>query len=153
LRISATAGVNSFEASNWFTLPASLFGTLTGGLTQPILQGRRIKTNYEVALVNREKAVISFRESVLVAVSEVSNALLSIDKLGSQQNVLQQRTNTLEQAIGRANLLFQGGMATYLEVIVAQEQLLQSELELATNKRDQLAARVELYRSLGGGWR
>ncbi|SMG11643.1 efflux transporter outer membrane subunit [Sphingobacterium psychroaquaticum] len=152
LRIGASAGVNSFELSNWFTLPASLFGTVTGGITQPILQGKRIKTNYEVALVDREKAVISFRESVLVAVNEVSNALVSIEKLHSQQDVLERRAQQLEQAISKADLLFQSGMATYLEVVIAQGQLLESELELATNKRDQLSARVSLYRALGGGW-
>ncbi|WP_413513355.1 efflux transporter outer membrane subunit [Myroides odoratus] len=152
LRISATAGINSFETSNWFTLPASLFGTIAGGLTQPLLQGRRIKTQYQIALISREKAVIHFRESVLLAVSEVSNALVSLDKLQSQHSFLQNRTEILEKAIQKSTLLFDSGLATYLEVIVSQTLLLESELELAQNKRDQLAARVDLYRSLGGGW-
>ncbi len=152
LKISASSGLNSFETSNWFTIPASLFGTLAGGITQPLLQGKRIKTNYDIALIQREKAVINFRESVLVAVAEVSNAMVSLEKLYNQQTVLENRTQTIQQSIGKANLLFQSGLATYLEVIVSQGNLLASELELATNKRDLLTARVELYRSLGGGW-
>jgi len=152
LRISASTGINSFETSNWFTLPASIFGNVAGGLTQPILQGRRIKTAHEVALLSREKAIISFRESILVAVSEVSNAMVSLEKLKSQQDILQYRTEVLAKTIQKANLLFDSGMTTYLDVITSQANLLESELELATNKRDQLTARIDLYRSLGGGW-
>lgn len=152
LKIGASTGLNSFETSNWFTIPASLFGTIAGGITQPLLQGKTIKTKYKIALIEREKAVINFRESVLIAVSEVSNALVSIEKLNEQQQLLQNQVQTLEKAIGKANLLYRSGLVNYLEVISSQAQLLNSELELATSKRDLLAARVELYRSLGGGW-
>jgi outer membrane protein TolC len=50
-------------------------------------------------------------------------------------------------------MLFKNGMATYLEVITAQSNVLQSQLQLATIKRDELSAVSDLYRSLGGGWR
>jgi outer membrane protein TolC len=50
-------------------------------------------------------------------------------------------------------MLFKNGMAEYLEVLSAQASLLQSELELANIKREQLSASTELYRALGGGWR
>jgi outer membrane protein TolC len=50
-------------------------------------------------------------------------------------------------------MLFKSGMANYLEVITAQGVVLQSELELAALKRDQLNAVAQLYRSLGGGWK
>ncbi len=152
LKIAASSGLNSFETSNWFTIPASLFGTLAGGITQPLLQRKRVKNQYDIALVQREKAVVNFRESVLVAVAEVSNALVSLEKLHSQQLVLENRTLVLQQSIGKAHLLFESGLASYLEVILSQGNLLASELELASNKRDLLTARVELYRSLGGGW-
>ena len=49
-------------------------------------------------------------------------------------------------------MLFKNGMANYLEVIIAQSNLLQAELELASIKKDRLIANVELYRALGGGW-
>lgn len=153
LRITAQGGVNSFEASNWFTIPASLFGTVAGGLTQPLLNNKRVKTQYNIAVVEREKAVINFRQSVLVAVSEVADALVAVEKLQQQEAFLQERVKTLQQAIKNANLLFKNGMAEYLEVLTAQATLLQSELELADIKRAQLSANTELYRALGGGWR
>ncbi|MFH6988873.1 TolC family protein [Flavobacterium collinsii] len=153
LRITAQGGVNSFEASNWFNIPASLFGTVAGGLTQPLLNNKKVRTQYNIAVAEREKAVFGFRQAVLVAVSEVSDALVKVEKLQQQESFLQQRVKTLQQAIKNANLLFKNGMAEYLEVLSAQSNLLQSELELANIKREQLSANTELYRALGGGWK
>lgn len=153
LRITAQGGLNSFETSNWFNIPASLFGTVAGGLTQPLLNNKKLKTQYNIAVAEREKAVLNFRQSVLVAVSEVSNALVKVEKLNQQQYFLQERVKTLHQAIKNSKMLFQNGMAEYLEVLSAQANLLQSELELANIKREQLTANTELYRALGGGWR
>ncbi|MES2112299.1 MAG: efflux transporter outer membrane subunit [Bacteroidota bacterium] len=153
LRITAQGGVNSFKASNWFNIPASLFGVVAGSIAQPLFDHKRLKTDYEVAQVNREKNVLQFRQSVLNAVGEVSNALVKIEKLKTQQAIATNRVNTLEQATKNANLLFKNGLATYLEVITAQGNVLQSELELASIKRDELSAVSELYRSLGGGWK
>jgi multidrug efflux system outer membrane protein len=89
---------------------------------------------------------------MLVAVGEVSDALGKIEKLKEQRVVVATRVNTLQQAIANANSLFSNGLATYIEVITAQSNVLQSELELASIKKGQLSAEVELYRSLGGGW-
>jgi len=152
LIISAEAGVNAFKASNWFNIPASLFGAVTGSITQPILQRKQLKTQYELAIIEQEKSIIVFRQSVVNAVGEVSDALVSIDKLKEKQDIASDRTNRLRNAIQHANLLFETGMANYLEVITAQSNVLQSELELAQLKKAELVAVVNLYRSLGGGW-
>jgi multidrug efflux system outer membrane protein len=153
LTITANGGLNTFRASNWFTVPASLFGTVAGALTQPLLQHRQLKTQYKVALVDREKTVLQFRQSVLNAVGEVSDALVRIEKLKTQQAIIANRVSTLEKATNNANLLFSNGQATYLEVITAQSNVLQSELDLATVKNARLNAMSDLYRSLGGGWK
>lgn len=151
LSITASGGLNSFKASNWFNIPASLFGVVGGGLTQPIFQRKQLKSQYELAKIDREKVVLEFRQSVLNAVGEVSDELVKIEKLKLQYDISSKRVGTLQQAVKNANLLFKNGMATYLEVITAQSNSLQSELELAAIKTAQLSASVELYRSLGGG--
>jgi multidrug efflux system outer membrane protein len=152
LQITASGGVNSFKASNWFNVPASLFGVVAGGIVQPLLNHKLLKTDYLVAKVERDKTVLQFRQTVLNAVAEVSDALVTIDKLKSQQTIAANRVNSLHLATKNANLLFQNGMATYLEVITAQSNVLQSELDLASIKRDELNAVSDLYRALGGGW-
>ena len=153
LRITAEGGINSFKASNWFNIPASLFGVVGGSVLQPLLDHKELKTKYDVAKVEREKTVIQFRQSVLVAVGEVSDAMVKIEKLKSQQTIAANRVQTLQQATSNANLLFKNGMANYLEVITAQSNVLQSELDLASIKRSQLSAVSELYKALGGGWK
>ena len=137
-------------AGNWFNMPASLFGILTGGLTQPLLQGRRLRTQYEVVKNGREIAVISFRKQVLLAVVEVSDALAEIEKLRREVTFAEQKVKNLRKAAESSDKLFLNGLATYLEVITAQSNVLQSELELAFIKRNQFSAEVKLYRALGG---
>jgi len=153
LTITAEGGVNSFKASNWFNVPASLFATAAGGVFQPLLDHKELKTQFEVAKVEREKTVIQFRQSVLVAVGEVSDALVKIEKLKEQRAIAESRVKTLEQATSNSNLLFKNGLANYLEVITAQSNVLQGELELASVKRSELSAVSELYKALGGGWK
>jgi len=153
LTITAVGGVNAFKASNWFNVPASLFGSLAGGISQPLLLHRQLRTQFEVAKAEREKAVLQFRQAVLVAVGEVSDALARIDKLKAQESIASSKVATLQEATGNAQLLFQNGMANYLEVIAANTRVLQSELELTTLRREQLFALVDLYQSLGGGWK
>ncbi|GAB2806674.1 outer membrane factor lipoprotein domain-containing protein [Ferruginibacter profundus] len=153
LTITAAGGLNAFKASNWFNIPASLFGTVAGGITQPLFQRKQLKTKYELAKLDRERSVILFRQSVLTAVGEVSDALVKTDKLKEQQDIALTRVSTLKQAIINSDLLFRNGMATYLEVITAQGNVLQGELELAALKKDRLNAVVELYKALGGGWK
>jgi len=153
LRITASGGINAFKASSWFSMPASLFGTVAGGLVQPILQKKQLQTQYQLAQVEREKTVIRFRQTVLTAVGEVSDALAQLEKLEERLEVVRGRVKTLQAAIVDANYLFQNGLATYLEVITAQANLLQSELEANLIKREQFNAAIELYRALGGGWK
>jgi NodT family efflux transporter outer membrane factor (OMF) lipoprotein len=151
--ITAQGGLDSYLFNNWFNLPGSLFGMVTGGLTQPLFQQRQLKTQYEQAQIQEEQALISFKQNVLTAVNEVSNALVSLQKLKEQQVIATQRVDTLRNAVKNAILLFKSGMATYLEIITAQNNALQGELNLADIRRQHLSVMVDLYRSLGGGWK
>jgi outer membrane protein TolC len=83
----------------------------------------------------------------------VSDALVRLDKTRRQESISDQRVATLRTSVKNARLLFQSGMATYLEVITAQSDLLQAELDQVDIRRQRLSAMAGLYRSLGGGWR
>ncbi|MDR6921804.1 MULTISPECIES: efflux transporter outer membrane subunit [Chryseobacterium] len=153
LKITANGGVNSFKFDNWFQIPASLFGSVLGGITQPIFQKRQLKTDLEVAKIQREKNVLAFRQSVLNAMGEVSDALVSNESLKVQEQKAVEQSATLKDGIKSAQMLYKGGMANYLEVITAQGNSLQAELNLASVKRQRLSSIVDLYRALGGGWK
>jgi multidrug efflux system outer membrane protein len=153
LTITAGGGIESFKSSNWFSIPNSLFGLAAGTIAQPIFKRRQLKTQFEVAKLEREQAVIRFRQSVLQATGEVANALVQTDKLKEQKQIASDQTDTLKRAVSNAQLLFKSDMASYLEVITAQGNALQAELNLAAIQRLELNAMVELYRALGGGWK
>ncbi|KIC95854.1 efflux transporter outer membrane subunit [Flavihumibacter solisilvae] len=153
LNISAGGGLESFKASNWFNMPGSLFGIAAGTIAQPVFQRRALKTAYEVAKLEREQAVLRFRQTVLVATTEVSDALVRVDKLKEQRLIAGAQTDTLNRAVDNAQLLFRSDMANYLEVLNAQGSALLAELNLAQVQRQQVSAVVDLYRALGGGWK
>jgi len=153
LGITASGGINSFKLSNWFNIPASLFAVAAGSVAQPLFERKQLKTQYEIAKIERERTVIQFRQSVLTAVGEVSDALVKTEKIKEQQTVAGSRVQTLQQAVSNADLLFRNGMANYLEVITAQSNVLQGELELALLQRESINAVIELYKALGGGWK
>lgn len=153
LNITLGGGLESFKSSNWFNIPSSLFGFAAGTIAEPIFRRRELKTDFEIAKLQRDQAVIHFRQSVLQAVTEVTNALVQADKLKQQEEIAAAQVDTLRRAVFNSQLLFRADLANYLEVITAQTARLQSELYLASVQRQELAAMVELYRSLGGGWK
>jgi len=153
LNLTAGAGFESLKASNWFNIPGSLFGLAGATLIQPILQGRQLRTQWEIAKQQREQAVIRFRQTVLTAAIEVTNALVRVQKLKEQEKYAQQRADTLVAAVNNSQLLFKNDLANYLEVITAQQTALDAQLSLAFIQNQELDARVELYRALGGGWK
>lgn len=151
LNITLDGGLNSFKASNWFNVPASLFGLAAGGVVQPLIEHRTLTTKYKTARIQRDESVLVFRQSVLNAVGEVMDALVKADKLKQQQQISMARVETLNKAVSNAQLLFKSGMATYLEVITAQSNALQAQLDMAYVQKQRLGANIDLYRALGGG--
>jgi len=153
LNITAGAGLETFKSSNWFNIPGSLFGIAAGSIMQPVFRRNELKTNYEIAQLEREQSVLEFRQLVLQAVGEVADALVAIEKLQQQQDIAKSRVETLKLAVTNARRLFSSDLANYLEVITAQGNALQAELDLATIQKRQLDELIELYRALGGGWK
>ncbi len=152
LNITAQGGLNALKATNWFNVPGSLFGLATGTIAQPILQGRQLKTRYEQAKITSEQAELNFKQSVLVAFGEVSDALVQIDKLEEQETIAVGLVEKADVVVTNSLKLYQFGEATYLDVILAQSNKLQAELDLATVKTLRLNAITALYRAVGGGW-
>src|SRR5690625_1085459 len=152
LSISLEGGVESLLAENWFNIPGSLLGAVTGGVTAPVFNRRRFKTELEVAKLEREISEINFQRKVYEAIVDVENILISIKRLEDQYQIAWVNQLVADRALRNSRMLFQYGFADYLEVITAQGEAMQSELNLATIKADLLTAQIQLYRALGGGW-
>ncbi|WP_345988380.1 TolC family protein [Chryseobacterium sp. Chry.R1] len=151
ISLTPQIGINSNKFNTWFDLPGSITKTLAANLAMPLLQKRQLKTAYETAIIEQEKAVIAFRQSMMTAVSEVSDAMAKSKGTSERLTLLEQRTAILDKGINDALKLYKSGMATYLEVITAQNNKLQNDLEYVNITLEKLNAEVDLYRSLGGG--
>lgn len=152
INISLSGGLNSLTLSNWFSVPASLFGTVAGGITQPIFNKRRLKTQYEQAVIEREKEVITFRQAVLEGYAQVSDALKNKEEIEKQFIFAINREKVLKNNISAVRLLFITGAANYLDIITVQSTYLEARLQIARLSMEKVVANVELYTALGGGW-
>src|SRR5690554_3474449 len=152
LTINASGGFQSLELDKLFDVN-SLFASVIGGLTQPILNGRRIKTQYEVSQAQQEQALLQFKYTLLVAGKEVSDAMYSIKAASEKIAVKEKENEAYNLATDYSQELLDNGLATYLEVLTAQERALASHLDLVSAKNNRLQAIVDLYEALGGGWR
>lgn len=152
LTINPMGGLNSMKESNWFSIPASLFGTIAGGITQPLFNKGRLKANYEQMQLERDKSVITFRQSVLEAYAQVSDAMKNKQELEKQCVSALKREDIMKESIKATDLLFRAGEVNYLEVISVQSNYLQSSLQSSQHSSEKMQANIELYYALGGGW-
>jgi len=150
LKITGQGGLNAIKASNWFSIPASLFGNAAAGITQPIFNKRNIKSSYEQALHQREAAVHEFRKYVLNAVEEVSTCLRNIEQNKEQVKQVNNRKAAMDKAITDAQILFKYGEANYLEVLTVQQAYFQTELAHALTIQKEINVYIALYKSMGG---
>ncbi len=152
LTLSANGGLQSLELDKLFSAN-SLFASLVGGLTQPILNGRRIRTQYEVARAQQEQARLGFKQAMLTASKEVSDAMYSYQSATEKITVKQKEYNAYDLATNYSEELLTNGLANYLEVLRARENALNSSLDVINAKNSKLQSIVDLYEALGGGWR
>lgn len=152
LRLSASGGFQSLLFEDWIS-SSSLFSNLMASLTQPVLNGRRLRTQVEVARAQQEQALLSYKKTLLIAGREVSDALSNYqaetDKLRARSKEMEAYSTAEEYS----EELLNNGLANYLEVLTARQNALNSELGLVDSQYGQLSAMVDLYRALGGGWK
>jgi NodT family efflux transporter outer membrane factor (OMF) lipoprotein len=152
LRLTGSGGISSVDIDHLFS-SQSLLANLVMGLAQPILNKRQIKTQYEVSLVNKEIAYLNFRKSVLNAGKEVSDALKVYQSQDSFINLKRKEMDAYKKSVDFSQELVNYGMANYLEVINASVNQLNAELNISNAEYSKLDAGIQLYKSLGGGWR
>ncbi|WP_116105920.1 efflux transporter outer membrane subunit [Lewinella sp. IMCC34191] len=151
LTLSATVGLQSLTLGK-FLDPSSFFATLVGGAVRPIVDGRRIRTQYAVSELQQEQASLDFRSTVLTAAKEVSDALYTISAAEEKIDVKQQELTAYDLATEYSEELLINGYANYLEVLTARENALNTSLDLVNARNTRLQAVVNLYEALGGGW-
>ncbi len=151
LRLTATGGLQTVDIKEWFSAN-SLFANIVTGLTQPLLNGRQIRTRYEIAKAQQQQAYLQFEQALLDAGNEVSNALATYNNETAKLEIRGKQVDALKKAADYSDELLTYGLVNYLEVLTAKDNALNTELNLIDNKYQQYNAIIELYRALGGGW-
>ncbi len=152
IRIYPYAGFNALNASALFQTPESLAAGLLGGITAPIFNQKKIRSQFKRSVAERTAAYLDYQQTIITGYGEVVNNIRGIDNLEDMYALKEQEVEVLLNAVSTSNVLFTSGYATYLEVITAQKSVLEAELELANIKKGIFHSVIGLYQALGGGW-
>jgi multidrug efflux system outer membrane protein len=124
----------------------------TPGLLQPVFNGGRLRHNLEAARASVDESVAGYQKAALNGYREVANSLVTIQTLSDVHTQRQAGVNALADAATLARARYDAGLASYIEILTADEDLFEQQLLLAQTGGAELRARAELYRALGGGW-
>ena len=151
LSITGILGVASPHLSR-LVANETAFGVAGPGLAAPLLNAQILGFQQKAAEAQARQAVAQYEQSVLVAFKEVEDSLVAVRTVRDQRAAQLQQVEALRSALSLANLRYKGGLANYLDVLIAQRNLFDAELALMGTHRLHLVSIVQLYKALGGGW-
>lgn len=151
--ITASLGFQAFNPEFLFSSPASIAYSVFGTLVAPIINMNALKAQFNTAQANQLTAMYHYQKTVLNAYVEVANQLVAIENL-QQVNLLKTQQNVLlKKSVETSGELYKTARATYLEVLLAQQNALQSNIELIGVIKQQRLSAINIYKALGGGWK
>lgn len=153
IRLSAEGGWTTGTGAA-IVNPAQFIASAVGSLVQPLFAKGQLRRDLKIAQLRQEQARVQFTQSLLDAGAEVSNALSAYHNAVVKRDVLASRTVKQEQTVRATRLLMQNSASTsYLEVLTAQQSLLEARMNNLANAFDEAQSMIVLYRALGGGVR
>jgi multidrug efflux system outer membrane protein len=152
-KISLTGflGVASPSLSN-LLVSDSKFGVGGIGLAGPLLNAQSLGFQQRAAEAQARQALAQYEQINLVAFKEVEDALVAIRTANEQRKAQQEQVKALRSALSTADLRYQGGITSYVDVLLAKRTLFDAEFALMASHRLHLVSVVQLYKALGGGW-
>jgi len=131
--------------------PGKWLLSAVGSLTQPIFNRGKNIAQLKIAKAQQEEALLAFQQKLLNAGADVNNALIQWQTAQKSLEIDKQQIEALESAVRSTELLMRHGNTNYLEVLTAQQALLQARLTEASDKYNEIQGVINLYHSLGGG--
>ena len=152
-RISLTGllGVQSRSLSGLISGGAGLWSAGLGAAA-PIFNAGRTRANVHYAEAVQRELVVRYQRAIFISLRDVADALAGYRKTADQRTEQQQLVEALDASSRLSRQRYEGGVDNYLQVLDAQRNLFQGELDLARLRQQELASIVQLYRALGGGW-
>jgi len=151
LSITGILGVASPQLSR-LVADETAFGVVGPSVAGPLLNAQILGFQQDAAEAQARELLAQYEQTILVAFREVEDALVAVTTAREQRAAQAEQVEALRSALQLASLRYKGGLANYLDVLVAQRNLFDAELALASTHRLQLVSVVQLYKALGGGW-
>ncbi len=151
ITLSGSAGWTN-AAGAVITNPGQWLFTAIGSLVQPLFNRGQNVANLKVAKAQQQEALLTFRQSLLDAGTEVNNALLQWQTARQRLVIDRQQIASLQSAVRSSELLMLHSSQNYLEVLTARQTLLDAELSAVSDRFDEIQGVINLYHALGGGY-
>ncbi len=151
ISLTGTAGFQSLSLSKLFTGPSS-FWNVGPTLTVPIFTAGKLRSNVHLTEAQQQQALLTYQQTIQQAFRDVSDSLIAYQKnreFREQQELL---TASAEDSAKLAQIRYQAGVASYLEVLTNDTNFFAAQLNLASAQQNELTALVQVYNALGGGW-
>jgi multidrug efflux system outer membrane protein len=121
-------------------------------LAGPLFQGGQLRAQYRASKARFDEAKAAYEQNVLIALREVSDALIARQKLGEAHLYNEQAASALASSVDLATQRYVGGRSSYYEVLEAQQELYPTQRAQIQSQVGELLAIIQLYKALGGGW-
>jgi len=151
ISLTGSAGYESPALTSLFTGPAGLWN-VTAGITQPIFEGGRLKSNVRLAEAQHQQLLLTYQQTIQGAFRDVSNGLIAYRKFREFRIQQEHLFEAARDAAHLSEVRFKAGTTDYLEVLTNETNSFSAELTLAQAQGNELVALVQLYQALGGGW-
>jgi multidrug efflux system outer membrane protein len=151
LPLTGAAGVESGPLSKLFT-PGAAEWTFTAPITQPIFTAGKLRANLKLAEAQQEQALLTYQQSIQNAFRQVSDALIAFGKVREFREHQELLATAAQGAANLSDMRYQGGAASYLEVLTNQTNYFAAQLNLARARLNERLSLVQVYTALGGGW-
>jgi len=151
LSLTGFAGGQSVSFSNLFSGPSRIF-QFAANVSEPIFNAGRVGYMVDVAEARRDQALLQYKQAVANAFGDVRNALSAQSAARQVLTYESERSDALSSAYKQAELRFQAGIASRLELLDVERNYLQAQLNRLDAERAQRSAVADLFKALGGGW-
>jgi len=149
--LNAGIGLNAYNMRYLLATPESLIYNAALDLVGPLINKRAIQADYRSANAAQLQAIYDYQRTVLNAHIEVVNHMTKVENYRQSIEIKKEQLQALEESVDAANKLFQNARAEYVEVLLAQRELMEAKMLLIETKQQQLSAIVNAYQALGGG--
>ena len=151
ISLTGLFGATSTALTSFLQGPATVW-SLGGQVLQPLYAGGAIRSGYDLAWAQRNEAELTYKQTVQIAFGDVANSLVGYNQARLYRMKIEEQTNTYRETADLANVRFAGGVTSFLEVLVTQQQYFTSQVTLASAWDAEMQNYVLLYQALGGGW-